>query len=185
MNTNENTSPLEPASEPESSFLTALRLSKEALRIRVKNEGEKHSYVQLLDPDFQKEKITIDIPIMDDPTIGHLPKYRAFCNALKGKKISIGCTSLWSPSLTQHLDLFTLHVYDSTPAANNPHAFSNLVILPARVDPFQMRVDTIWSDQKFTLLESSRIAFLVPSYSTMMIDLYFDKIEPAVPDLPL
>jgi len=158
-----------------------------SLRIRVKNDNHQHSYVTLLDEGFNKSLVLIDIPIMDDPTIGRLEKYVDFCRSFKGKKMTVGSVSIWCPALMQHLDLFTLHIYEITPSKDNPHAFSNLVILPSRADPYQLRTDIICStERKFTLVQSSRIALIVPAHSTMLIDLYLDQIEDAaVPELPI
>lgn len=158
--------------------LSSMVNTGQALRIRIKNDGHQHAYINLLDPSWKKDLITIDIPVMSDPTNGKLEKYGDLCESLKGKKSAIGGVWIWCPALALHLDLFTVHVYDTTPSKEDPYAFCNLIILPARVDAYQMRNDIIWwPEPKFALLESTRMSFILPAHSTMVIDLYIDKTE--------
>jgi hypothetical protein len=154
-----------------------------ATTIRAENNKGDHAYVRLLDPDFIKDKVTIDIPFLDDPTgNGHFRRYLDELASFKEKKIKIDRLYCWCPQLSAQLDLFTLHVFEST---ENPNLFTDLKIIPLRPDPYQVRGDVICIEalgsDSFWLTEKTRIGFIVPAFAKMTLDLWTEDASDEMP----
>lgn len=140
-------------------------------RIIVENGRENPAYVRLLDPLWQKDKVSIRSGHMDDPTSGHLPDVNEFLReaiaAQPNSSLVVRDLFLWSPSLPSHAELFTLHVYEDA----GKDVFDDLRLFFLLVDAYQVRPDVIeWKDVDLVLKRTTRISFVMPAYSKMLLD---------------
>jgi hypothetical protein len=156
------------------------------LTIRVDNMNNKPAFVILLDPIFEKPGVLIDIPEMDDPTIGHPRSYRGFMEGLHSfaPSWSVGGLYLWSPSLAANLDLYTLHCFE---AGKEEGEFDRLRIIRPRIEPGQVRSDVLlWTalhrHERFSLSYLTRISLIMPAFTKMVLELY--AILPDLPAVP-
>lgn len=145
------------------------------LRIVVKNNRPMDTYVRLLDPEWEgKEHLTIQSGEMEDPTIGKLHDLHEQLSDLlstqPGEILKVHGLYLWSPALPAHADSFTLHLYDDT----GKERFDNLLVLFLVPTPEQVRPDWIWWEGlELEITSRSRIAFTMPAYSEMLLDLLY------------
>jgi hypothetical protein len=140
-------------------------------RIIVENGRENPAYVRLLDPAWQKEKVSIRSGHMDDPTSGHLPNVNEYLQEAMAQQpdgaLTVRQLFLWSPALPSHAELFTLHVYEDVGKAS----FDDLRLLFFLVDPYQVRPDVIeWKEIDLVLKPTTRISFMMPAYNKMLLD---------------
>jgi hypothetical protein len=156
--------------------------------IRINNANNHPAFVILLDPDFEKPGVLIDIPEMDDPTYGHPRSYKGFMESLKGTPTQphpegeptlspswpVGGLYLWSPNLAANLDLYTMHCFD---AGKQEGEFDHLRIIRPRLQPDQVRDDVVVltslrRHERFALSHLTRISIIIPAFTKMILELY-------------
>lgn len=139
--------------------------------IRIKNDDHTPLRTVLFDPLFKKDKIRLDSPEWEEIELGKPFNYRRYLDKYFALWETSTITELyvWSPVLSQYLDLFTLHAYHATPKEDE---FEHLKIFPTRLNPQQNRSDVAFVQCDFKLDKTTRFGFYMPPNSTVLFDFY-------------
>lgn len=143
---------------------------------RIENGTTNPAYIRLFDDGWEKEGVLIDVPAMDDPTIGH-PQPIHSAAYFTGKGLVLQDIYIWCPYLRTQLDLFTLHFYES---GEDPDVFEKLQVISPRYDPYQSIQDVIIIslEKEILLTERTRVAFIMPAVIKAVIDFHVAEAQP-------
>lgn len=144
------------------------------LRIIVENSRPDAAYVRLLDEDWQKENVWVTIGEMEDPTIGKRlslgEKWKQIVEASPDGRVHVHELYLWSPALCIFAETFVLHRYEQT----GKETFEDPEMFYFRFEQEQTRGDVIlWHGLNLVLTGKSRIAFTMPAYQKMFLDIAY------------